>query len=141
MAPGCRQRPNSYSLHAKVFESKNSNMKLSQESKTATVFDSRLALTKECRAPVVSVSDPTLSVSRPGSVCVGPQRSVSGPSAVCVGPRRCSVSGSGTLRPSLCRGLLLSVSGPGALYVGARRSLYPGAPKYANRADFRLGMF
>ena len=53
---------------------------------------------------------------------------------LCVGARPCSVSGSGTLWPSLCRGLALSVSGPGALFVrlsvgvcvGARRSLCRG---------------
>ena len=86
---GCRQRPNSYNLHAKVFESKNSNMKWQLESKTTNCFRQQACTHRR--------------VSSSGGFCVGAQRSL------CRGPAL-SVSGS----DAPCRGPALSVSGPGA---------------------------
>ena len=114
------------------FGIKNSNMKCNLKAKLQTVFVSRLALTNEFRAPVVSVSEanalclgPALSVSGPGAaLCRAPAlsgRLCVGPGALCVGPRP------SLPRRCLCHGSALSVSGPalcvpGALCVGAQHS-------------------
>ena len=91
------------------------------------LFSSGLALTKECRAPVVSVSGPgALCVgagallSGPGAFCVQARPSVWGPGAHCVGPQR-----------SLSRcAPAVSVSGPGAFGWFLRRG--PGRPCAVN---------
>ena len=125
---GCRQRPNSYNLHAKAFLNpkilrhemvtgkQNSKLFSSAGLPSQTRVELWWSL---CRSPMLSVWGPALSVSIP-TLCVGAQRSL------CRGPAL-SVSGPGALylraRRSLRRAPALSLSGHGALCVGARRSL------------------